>query len=269
MRPIPPLMDVGIVTISSPGLLHTGLEDDYLVRAAAWNRPEELRSRIADGKKLAVTHSLLQCATLLRFTCAIIRPLTGRPAADTALHAAADFGKLEALQVLISAGAPLDSQAAPHGFTPLHYAAEHGRIPIVEALLAAGASKFTEDIDGRRPWHIASNDPRRKHICDLLKDKPSRVTAVALSVANPRDITIRWANMKHGYDQSVIDGFVVEWRQTSTYVINPDFTWLKAFMVPPTKVGVVAPEAAKMIADMEIEPVSVACDLANPRRKEY
>ena len=96
-----------------------------------------------------------------------------------------------------------------------------------------------------------------------------RVTAVALSVANPRDITIRWANMKHGYDQSVIDGFVVEWRQTSTYVINPDFTWLKAFMVPPTKVGVVAPEAAKMIADMEIEPVSVACDLANPRRKEY
>lgn len=89
---------------------------------------------IANGQSVHVKHSLLLY---------------------TPLHAAADFGQMRSLKVLIGADAALNSQMAPCGKTPLHYAAEHGRYDVVNELLAAGAAKNINDSDQRRPWEVS------------------------------------------------------------------------------------------------------------------
>ena len=110
------------------------LDNDNFVRAAARNDTQLLSESIANGQSVHVKHSLLLY---------------------TPLHAAADFGQMRSLTVLIGAGAALDSQMAPCGKTPLHYAAEHGRYDVVNELLAAGAAKNINDSDQRRPWEVS------------------------------------------------------------------------------------------------------------------
>ncbi len=68
----------------------------------------------------------------------------------TALHFAARAGAIEAVQVLLRAGATLDYRAVD-GSTPFVVAALSGHASVAEALLAAGANPFLCNMRGKRP----------------------------------------------------------------------------------------------------------------------
>ena len=76
---------------------------------------------------------------------------------DTPLHLMATEGKLNAVELLLEAGADPDARG-DLDFTPLHCAAISGHTHVVAALLAAGASPHSTDISGRRPADLATSD---------------------------------------------------------------------------------------------------------------
>ena len=67
----------------------------------------------------------------------------------TGLHAAAYFGMLGHLNLLLERGASPSSTAHSRGMTPLHLAAINGHDDVCERLLAAGAVASTKDKRGR------------------------------------------------------------------------------------------------------------------------
>lgn len=83
----------------------------------------------------------------------------------TAMHRAAEVGKVEGLRVLISVGMKLDECDA-NGFTPLHWAAYSGEIEALKVLITAGAKIDEKDTAwGQTPLHLAS----RKGEVDSVK----------------------------------------------------------------------------------------------------
>ena len=67
----------------------------------------------------------------------------------TALHAAAYYGMLPHVDLLLERGADVNSTANPKGMTPLILAAMAGHDDVVARLLAAGASPGAKDKRGR------------------------------------------------------------------------------------------------------------------------
>lgn len=76
----------------------------------------------------------------------------GRSGNFTALHAAAELGGVEAINVLVSCGADLEAPSE-HMSTPLHLAASGGAVDAVITLLAAGADVEARDSAGSTPLH--------------------------------------------------------------------------------------------------------------------
>jgi hypothetical protein len=72
----------------------------------------------------------------------------------TMLHAAAQAGNKQAVELQIAAGADIHARDA-EGRTALHMAAEAGRREIVELLLAHGADVNATDLQGRTPTGLA------------------------------------------------------------------------------------------------------------------
>ena len=66
-----------------------------------------------------------------------------------ALHVAAYFGVLQAVDLFLERGADVSSTANPQGMTPLHLAVIGGHLDVVSRLLAAGADISLEDKHGR------------------------------------------------------------------------------------------------------------------------
>ena len=86
---------------------------------------------------------------------------------STALHLAASFGSLDALEVLVDAGANLESQV--NGARPLHLAAFKNENSIVERLLEAGADANAEQEDGSTALLEASAAGHALIVESLLK----------------------------------------------------------------------------------------------------
>lgn len=86
---------------------------------------------------------------------------------STALHLAASFGSLDALEVLVDAGANLESQV--NGARPLHLAAFKNENSIVKRLLEAGADANAEQEDGSTALLEASAAGHALIVDSLLK----------------------------------------------------------------------------------------------------
>ena len=75
------------------------------------------------------------------------------------LHCAASFGNIEALELLIEAGADvirLSTDDVSAGTTPLHCAAYKGGLKSVNTLLVTGADPNISDAEGQTPLHLAA-----------------------------------------------------------------------------------------------------------------
>ena len=79
---------------------------------------------------------------------------------STTLHAASENGHAEVVNILIQAGAEVNTQIKDglwKGNTPIHFASRHGHVEVITALLAAGADKTIKDKWGRTPHDYAKN----------------------------------------------------------------------------------------------------------------
>ena len=86
----------------------------------------------------------------------------------TPLHTAASFGFEDLLEVLISLGASIDTQAYD-GQTPLYSACLSNRLDCVTALVKAGADISLPASDGSLPIHIAAETNNVKMVQVLLE----------------------------------------------------------------------------------------------------
>jgi ankyrin repeat protein len=77
----------------------------------------------------------------------------------TALHLAAHYGQLEAMETLLAAGAGARARSANDlRNTPLHAALAGGQRAAAEVLLRAGADANAADAEGHAPLHLAAED---------------------------------------------------------------------------------------------------------------
>lgn len=83
-----------------------------------------------------------------------------------ALHLAARYGKLEAVDLLLERGSPIDHRAY-NRFTPLHLAVSFHRKQVVERLLEKGADVEAVTAFGKRPLQLAA-DANRAELVEVL-----------------------------------------------------------------------------------------------------
>lgn len=74
---------------------------------------------------------------------------------NTALHYAAGFGKLEVLALLLKNKECLNTKNYEHGFTPLHVAIVNEHLKAAQLIVEAGADVNSQDNAGMTPLHIA------------------------------------------------------------------------------------------------------------------
>ncbi len=74
----------------------------------------------------------------------------------TALHWAAENGDIEMVEVLLSAGAGLNSTTRLGSYTPLHLASKMGRDTVIRALLGAGQDPNVPALSGMTALHYAA-----------------------------------------------------------------------------------------------------------------
>ena len=105
-----------------------------------------------------------------------VRYLVGLPEVDvnhcdsqneTALHYAAKKGHAEVVQVLIDAGADIDTRNND-GHSPLHCASTSGALEVVKVLVEAGARANVTDDDGRTCLFLAASKGRTETVRYLV-----------------------------------------------------------------------------------------------------
>lgn len=82
---------------------------------------------------------------------------------STPLHLASEYGKLQAISLLLKAGAKVNATSM-EGYTPLHLAASRGLKETVGLLLGAGANPSASDC-GYEPIDIAGSS----HVEKMLR----------------------------------------------------------------------------------------------------
>ena len=89
----------------------------------------------------------------------------------TALHGAAQMGRLAVVRLLCEAGADPVAKDPDDGSTPLHSAAENGRDEVVTYLLGRGVAVDVRDGHGKTPLHECAwaSDAQRDVVKTLLK----------------------------------------------------------------------------------------------------
>eukprot|EP00271_Cylindrocystis_brebissonii_P000165 TRINITY_DN10216_c0_g1_i2.p1 TRINITY_DN10216_c0_g1~~TRINITY_DN10216_c0_g1_i2.p1 ORF type:complete len:204 (+),score=56.75 TRINITY_DN10216_c0_g1_i2:341-952(+) len=76
----------------------------------------------------------------------------------TALHFACQKGHLEAVRVLLAAGAKVTA-VTRKGMSPLHFAVQNGTLAVVKVMARKGPQMLTEaDKKGQLPLNLAKND---------------------------------------------------------------------------------------------------------------
>ena len=88
----------------------------------------------------------------------------------TALHFAANEGRLEVVKELLKAGEIEIDAMSSILRTPLHLASIRGHIHIIRALVNAGVNKNVKDFDENTPLHYASEYGHFETIIYLVKE---------------------------------------------------------------------------------------------------
>jgi hypothetical protein len=145
------------------GILETEtlmIKNNQFVMCCARNEVDKLHEYLAQGQDLAALHSEMKY---------------------TALHAAADFGAVDALRVILKTGIPPNIRDARFGQTALHFAAQSGRHEVISILLEYGADRMITDLQGFLPFEVA--DEHGYIVCrEMLKEPPPAILLASVSV---------------------------------------------------------------------------------------
>jgi ankyrin repeat protein len=141
--------------------------------AALLRDPGSINARAYDGwtaLHLAAFFGRREAVERLVSAGADIQAVADNSIHNTPLHAAVAGGYVEVSLLLIENGADVNAVDAG-GHTPLHIAAEAGYVPVVEALLARDADPHAVDAEDKTPLSRAA---ARNHaeIVDLINTKP-------------------------------------------------------------------------------------------------
>ncbi|XP_063436844.1 poly [ADP-ribose] polymerase tankyrase-like [Mytilus trossulus] len=98
---------------------------------------------------------------------------TTDPSGLTPLMLAAWFGHLEVVTYLVTHGSQLDATSTYSGQTALHYAAEVGRIDVTKCLIDQGCSPWVKSKLGKTPYDLVTISrhcsEEKKEVMDFLK----------------------------------------------------------------------------------------------------
>jgi ankyrin repeat protein len=100
-----------------------------------------------------------------------------------ALHRPAELGDLAVVDVLLATGADVTATtptAASHFVTPLHFAARAGHVDVVRRLLAAGADADAKSKKNETPLHGAAHNGHLE-VCRVLLEHGCDVNAVSVN----------------------------------------------------------------------------------------
>lgn len=95
---------------------------------------------------------------------------------QTPLHVAAYIGHVDAVKILIAAGANIDSIRFD-GSTPVYLASQNGHVDVVKALLAKGADKDSRNARGQTPLYIAAKEGHLGVVNALLAEGADKTIA--------------------------------------------------------------------------------------------
>lgn len=84
---------------------------------------------------------------------------------DRPLHVAAIWGDVQAIDMLVAAGAEVDARGE-FQFTPFRHAVGQGRVQAARRLLELGASPHTRGDWGGTPGELAKEDPQMAALFD-------------------------------------------------------------------------------------------------------
>jgi ankyrin repeat protein len=73
------------------------------------------------------------------------------------LHNAAAVDDVVTIRRLVAEGADVNEQGAAEGVRPLHVAAQYGHVDAVQVLVEIGADLEAPAVDGVRPLHMAAH----------------------------------------------------------------------------------------------------------------
>ncbi|WP_419214496.1 ankyrin repeat domain-containing protein [Wolbachia endosymbiont of Rhagoletis cingulata] len=144
-----------------------------------------------------------------------------------ALHVAAEYGREDAGQLLLSRYARINLQDIT-GKVPLHLASCHCQVAMVELFIRHDANVYIRDAGGRIPLDVVGDDPKsictsntRQKIISTLKCADKEVNCQTLaSRANPKVIEASNHSSYHN-STSVLSGAV----KPSSF-INSIFNWV-------------------------------------------
>lgn len=164
--------------------------NNRFIMAAARNDVREFNQFMAKGQELAALHSEL---------------------GYTALHAAADFGAIDTLKLLIRSGVSLNIKDCRKGQTALCFAALSGRAEVVKLLLDAGADRTITCYAGLMPYQHAEEQGYTQ-VREILKFPPPEIIQLKVTGQTFDSISISWhpPTIKPEI-HSVVEEFSVEW----------------------------------------------------------
>jgi uncharacterized protein len=84
---------------------------------------------------------------------------------DRPLHVAAIWGDVQAIEMLVAAGADVDARGE-FRFTPLRHAVSQGHVAAARRLLELGASPHARGDWGGTPHELAKDDPQMAAVFD-------------------------------------------------------------------------------------------------------
>jgi len=122
----------------------------------------------------------------------------------TPLHAAAEYGYSEIVEVLLEHGAAPNIREK-YGDTPLHYAAMFGNSKVVEVLLEHGADPNIRDKQGATPLHYAAAFDYPKIVEVLHKKGLSDYDITPLQAAEFNYPEVVKLLLEHGADPNIQD----------------------------------------------------------------